>query len=112
MSDTQDYYSQENIVKHIAAFKKRIEEDPEYCQELFDHATVRLLCFKYAYYVLNETIVKDVTYDLEEKGWYVMGRALGYLAEDQTSPCIDFDSKHPKAPEGIELAKYFLKIVD
>jgi FKBP-type peptidyl-prolyl cis-trans isomerase 2 len=38
-----------------------------------------------------------------------MGRALGILAEDETSPCIDFDFNHPMANKGIKLANKLLK---
>ena len=88
----------------ISAFKARLKEEPTFCAELYDYATVRLMAFKYAYYILGEEIVKDQTYDQEEKGWYVMGRAMGLLAEDETSPCVGFDESHPKAKEGIEFA--------
>jgi hypothetical protein len=94
----------QSIEERIEEFKKRIEIEPEFCRELFDHATVRLLCHKYAYYVLNKHFIEDIGYDLEEKSWFVMGRALGLLKEDETSPCIDFDPNHPKANEGIALA--------
>lgn len=90
----------------IEAFKKRIEVDGlEFCESLYKHATIRLLCHKYAYYVLHVQYVKDYGYDHEEKDWFVMGRALGHLKEDETSPCIDFDHNHPLASEGISLSK-------
>lgn len=101
----------DNIDENIEAFRERIEVDgKDFCLELFDWATVRLLACKYAYYVLAQEIIKDIAYDLDEKGWYVMGRALGLLKEDETSPCIDFDPKHPKADEAILLARRLLKI--
>jgi hypothetical protein len=54
-------------------------------------------------------LVKDITYDLEEKHWHCMGLALGILNPEETSPCIGFDSTHPLAPEGIKLADKLLK---
>lgn len=89
----------------IEEFKLRIRVESEYCEELYRHATIRLLAHKYAYYVLNGHYIEDIGYDGEEKSWYVMGRALGYLKEDETSPCIDFDEKHPLAKEAIEYSK-------
>ena len=91
--------------QRIDEFKKRMETELDWCEELFRYATVRLLALKYAYYVESRSIVEDITYDGEEKGWYVMGRALGRLKEDETSPCIDFDRNHPYAEEAIALAK-------
>jgi hypothetical protein len=90
--------------ERIEEFKKRIEVEPEFCLELFEYATVRLMCHKYAYYVKSIQFVEDIAYDGEEKGWFIMGRALGLLKEDETSPCVDFDPTHPKADEGIALA--------
>jgi hypothetical protein len=87
------------------AFRKRMETELEWCHELFKYATIRLLALKYAYYVESRTIVEDVTYDGEEAGWFMMGSCLGLLKEDETSPCIDFDPKHPYADEAIALAK-------
>lgn len=96
----------QKLDERIAEFKERIKTDgSEFCHELFEWATIRLLAHKYAYYVANEPYIKDITYDGEEKSWYVMGRALGVLKEDETSPCIDFDLKHPLAQKGIKLAK-------
>jgi hypothetical protein len=94
----------------IKDFEARIQMEREYCEELYRWATVRLLAFKYAYYVLAEEIIKDIAYDGEETSWYVMGRALGHLKEDETSPCIDYDPKHPLASEAEALAKKYLKI--
>lgn len=99
-----------NIPKRIEDFKQRIKAEPDFCLELFEYATVRLMAMKYAYYVLNQEIIKDYAYDLEEKSWYVMGIALGLLKEDEISPCVGFDEKHPKAEEGVALAKKLLKI--
>lgn len=98
----------ETIPERITAFQERFATEPEFCEELFRYATVRLLAFKYAYYVLNEVIVKDITYDGEEKSWFVMGRALGHIGPDEHTPCIDFDETHPLALEGIALAKSLL----
>jgi len=94
----------------IQRFQLRMETELEFCRSLYRNATVRLLCHKYAYYVLSEQTVKDVTYDLEERHWFQMGRALGVLREDETSPCVDFDPAHPLASEGISLAKKLLRI--
>lgn len=92
------------IEERIAEFKKRIEVDGlEFCTELFEHSTLRLMACKYAYYVENDSFIKDYAYDLDEKGWYVMGRALDLLQEDETSPCIGFDENHPLAEQGKEL---------
>jgi hypothetical protein len=91
--------------ERIAAFKVRIDVDGrEFCESLFEYATIRLLSHKYAYYVLDKNYISDIAYDGEERSWYVMGRALGLLSEDQISPCIDFDSSHALAPQAIELA--------
>jgi|SRR5665213_2907856 len=87
------------------AFRKRMETELEWCHELFKYATIRLLALKYAYYVESRTIVEDLAYDMDEKSWFMMGRELGLLKEDETSPCIDFDPKHPYADEAIALAK-------
>jgi hypothetical protein len=35
--------------ERIAAFKERIKVEPDFCRELFEYATVRLLACKYAY---------------------------------------------------------------
>lgn len=95
----------------IAAFKKRMETELDYCHELFHHSTVRLLAAKYDYYVLcrGETWMSDAAYDITEDGWYVMGQALGLLKEDETSPCVGFDDKHPLASQAIELCLKFTK---
>lgn len=90
----------------IKEFKERIAVDGrEFCLELFNHATLRLLAHKYAYYVLNKPYIDDTTYDLEEKTWYVMGRALKEVEKGCHSPCVEFDKKHPLAKEAIRLAK-------
>lgn len=93
----------------IAEFKKRIETEQEFCEELYHDATVKLLAAKYAYYVHNEAYNSDLWYDLTEKDWYVMGRALGHLTEEDHSPCTDFDSKHPLSEEGIILAMRLMR---
>ena len=97
------------VQEQIDHFKKRIGDEPEFCEHLYRYATIRLLAHKYAYYVKSNSYVEDITYDLEEKGWYVMGRALGHLKEDETSPCVDFDYDHPLAKEGIELAERLMR---
>lgn len=90
----------------IEEFQNRIEsEGREFCEELYRYATIRLLAHKYAYYVMNGHFISDGAYDGEEKSWYVMGRALGLLKEDETSPCVDFDTKHPLASEAITYAQ-------
>ena len=100
----------EDFDQRIIEFKARIEVDGrEFCEELFKYATIRLLAHKYAYYVASNSYIKDLTYDLEEKGWWVMGRALELIAVDDTSPCIDFDHSHPLAFEGEKLAKSLMK---
>lgn len=96
------------IIRRIDEFRQRAEVEPEFCLELFRYATIRLLAFKYAYYRLSEELVKDKTYDAEEQSWYVMGRALSLIKEDETSPCVDFDENHPLAKEGISLANFLL----
>lgn len=93
------------MLERIEEFKKRIDADgKEFCEELFNRATIRLMAHKYAYYVHSQIFVTDDAYDIEEKSWYVMGRALEHLTEDETTPCIDFDATHPKANDGIKLA--------
>lgn len=93
----------------IAAFRERALWDREFCEQLFREATIRLLAHKYAYYVLDNPFVEDRTYDLEERSWYVMGRALGHLTKEETSPCVGFDRSHPLAAEGIALAHTLIK---
>lgn len=95
----------EHLQPRIDAFKVRMETELEFCEELFRYATVRLLAAKYAYYELAKPFIEDLAYDGEEESWYVMGRALGHLKEDETSPCVDWNANHPLAQEGIELAK-------
>jgi hypothetical protein len=86
------------------SFKEVIASDHEYALSLFRYATVRLLAHKYAYYVLNGNYISDMGYDIEERDWFMMGRMLGQLAPDETSPCIDFDVNHPLAAEAIAYA--------
>jgi hypothetical protein len=93
-----------NIDERIKEFQARFPTEKDFCEELYRDATIKLLAAKYAYYVLSQPYLKDITYDLMEKSWYVMGRALGHLKEDETTPCVDWDEKHPLANEAIELA--------
>jgi hypothetical protein len=94
-----------NVDAEIQAFKTRIETEREFCEELYQYATLRLLAAKYAYYVCSNPYLSDYAYDGLEQSWYIMGRALGYLKEDEHTPCVDFDEKHPNAEEAVELAK-------
>ncbi len=100
---------QEDIHMRIEEFKERMKTELEFCHELFRYATVRLLASKYAYYECSNSYEDDVAYDLGEKSWYVMGRALNVLTEDETSPCVDWDSRHPLANEAIELANRLMR---
>jgi hypothetical protein len=98
-------YSQAEILKEIEVFKKRIEDDGRsFCEDLFNYSTVRLMTHKYLYYILHDAVIDDTSYDFLEKGWFIMGRGLGVLNEDETSPCVDFDYNHKLANEAIELA--------
>lgn len=96
-----------STASRIEEFKRRVALEPAHCEELFLHATIRLLAHKYAYYILHEPYIKDYAFDIEEQSWYIMGIALGLLTEDQTSPCIDFSYDHPQAQAGIEMALKF-----
>ena len=78
----------------------------KYKLALFKWMTLRLLGAKYAYYILSNNYIKDVTYDLEEKQWFKFGRELNLLVEDETSPCIDFDFNHELAKDAELLAKF------
>lgn len=98
-----------NVEQGIIDFKKRMETELEFCQELFEDATIKVMAAKYAYYVESNPYKDDVAYDILEKDWYIMGRALGVLNEDETSPCVDFNEKHPMAAKGIELAKRLMR---
>lgn len=93
-----------NLESRITDFKLRMEIELDYCHHLFHYSTVRLLALKYWYYVKSETIVDDIAYDLEEKSWYVMGRALDLVDKEDISPCVDFDESHPLAEEAIQYA--------
>lgn len=93
-----------SFLKDVAEFKARFETEREFCEQLFRDSTIRLLAFKYAYYVWDDSLVKDITYDGMEHGWLIMGTALGHLHGDEAGPCIEFDYNHPLAKEGIELA--------
>lgn len=97
-------HTEEYIQKSISEFKKRIQLEPQFCKGLFEHQTARLIAMKYYYYVLGRFIVKDDGYDVAEKEWYIMGRALGILEEDETSPCIGYDNKHPMNRRGLKIA--------
>ena len=81
----------------------RVKEDREFCISLFEHLTLYIMAYKYAYYIMDNPMVKDVTYDLGEKNWYMMGRGLKLLSKDETSPCVGFDYSHKYATLGIEL---------
>lgn len=98
----------EGLEPRIEEFRKRLETEREFCEELFEYCTVRLLAMKYAYYVCSNSFVKDITYDGTEESWYIMGRALDKLKEDETSPCVDFNYEHPLADRAIELAKQLM----
>lgn len=109
----KDYNVRETDEQRIQAFAKRIVDDGrEFCEELYHHATVRLLAHKYAYYIKNCHFIVDIAYDGEEKSWYIMGRALGLLKEDETSPCVDFNENHPLAKEGIALTNTLVPRTD
>ena len=102
--------SLDNLEKSIADFKERIKEEPDFCQELCEYAELKLMALKYCYYVLNIEIEKDYAYDLQEKQWYIMGRALGYLNEEDFSPCVGWNPEHPLAEEAIVLAKKWARV--
>jgi hypothetical protein len=91
----------EDSAQRIVEFQARMTEELDFCNELFDYATIRILAAKYCYYVLNKHVWDDAQYDGEEKSWYVMGRALGLLKEDETSPCVGFNADHPHAAAGM-----------
>lgn len=98
-----------DIEARIEHFKGRIETEKAWCEHLFEYATIRLLSHKYCYYVLDKTYIDDIAYDIEEKSWHVMGRALGVLKEGDHSPCVGFDHSHPLAAKGIELCLKLVK---
>lgn len=93
----EDPLSDEYLKKSIKEFKERIKKEPEVCMRLFKHTEIHLMAMKYAYYVVGIPYVKDVTYDGVERSWYIMGRALGILNENETSPCVGFDENHKYA---------------
>ena len=103
MSDNFD------INSRIDDFKKRMETELEFCEALFQCMTIRLLAAKYAYYVKSSPFMEDMAYDFAEKCWYIMGRALGHLKEDEISQCIDFDDNHLFAPEAIKEANKLMR---
>ncbi len=94
-----------NIERRISEFAKRCETEREFCLELFNNETVAILAAKYSYYERDCEFWEDMRYDIREKTWYIMGRALGILAEDETSPCVGFDYNQPLAGEVIKLEK-------
>jgi hypothetical protein len=103
---TNDYIGEYRMEE----FKKRIEVDGyDYCKYLFDYATIRLLSHKYAYYIACNPYIDDITYDLEEKDWRLMGQALNIINADEISPCVGFDAEHPMAVEGVKLANKLIK---
>ena len=81
----------------------------EFKHNTFKWATLRLMAAKYAYYILNENYIEDYVYDLDEKEWFKIGRELGLLKEDETSPCIDFDFNHPIAKDAERMAKVLVR---
>jgi hypothetical protein len=103
--------SQAEVNDRIKEFKKRIEDDGrDFCFSLYEDASIKLMAHKYLYYILSESIIRDETYDILEKIWYVMGRALDILKEDEISPCVDFDTNHVYAKQAEELALKWMKI--
>lgn len=100
---------EESVEGRILAFQVRMQTELEFCHELFVHSTTRLMAAKYCYYIKSDEMIKDYAYDLCEKDWFVMGRALGLLKEDETSPCVDFNYDHPLAQAGIALANRLMK---
>lgn len=98
-----------NPAKDIAEFQKRMETERSFCEYLFYYSTVRVMAHKYLYYERSMHIVEDITYDGEEYGWHIMGRALGHLKEEDTSPCVGFDHNHPRAKRAEALAKVWIR---
>lgn len=76
----------------------------EFVNEEFRELTIKLLAYKYTYYIESYSLIDDFSYDKMERDWRVMGDSLGVLGEGECSPCIDFDYSHPLAKEGIALA--------
>ncbi len=101
--------SQVDVEARTANFKERLKTEREFCEQLFKFHTIRILAHKYLYYIHSAPIVEDKAYDIEEKSWYIMGRALEVITEDQTSPCVDFDLSHPLAEEAIKIAERYLE---
>lgn len=96
--------------QQIKQFETRIEVDGlEFCTSLYEDAEIKLMACKYAYYVKDNPYKKDEAYDILEHCWYVMGRALGDLEEDETSPCVGWDSGHRSAKKGMELAERLMQ---
>lgn len=95
----------QNKKQDIRDFRKRLETEREFCLELFRETTIKVLAAKHAYYVLNNPYLDDLGYDLMEYNWYVMGRALELVEQDEHTPCVDFDESHPLAKEAIELSQ-------
>lgn len=93
--------------ERIDRFKNKIEtEGREFCLSLFMRSEMFLLAAKYLYYTQpGWEIMSDVAYDIEEKGWCVMGQALGEIDDETSSPCVGFDETHRSAAAGIELAE-------
>lgn len=93
------------IEDQIKEFEERIYRDGlDFCSELYEEAEIMLMAAKYAYHVSNKPIVSNEKYDLMEQAWYVMGRALGDLDEDENSPCVGWDSGQRSARAARDLA--------
>lgn len=73
-------------------------------EKLFEKLTIELLSAKYAYYVKSRSYFSDYNYDMLEKSWEFLGKALN---REETSPCIDFDKNHPLASKAIEVYKKY-----
>jgi len=97
-------FSKEETDEAIKAFSLRVKNEAEFCNQLFEEQTVRVLAMKYRYYVTNDPVHKDAAFDLCEWCWYVMGVALKKISREDTSPCIGFDHSHPDAAKAVELA--------
>lgn len=102
-------YLSEPIQPKIEAFQKRMETELDFCRELFINSTIYILAAKYAYYTTSKCFIDDMAYDISERSWYIMGRALGVLREDETSPCVGWDEYHPYAKEAVELANKLMR---
>lgn len=76
---------------------------------VFKFYTLRLMSFKYGYYIMCKVLEHDRVYDTHERTWFQLGRKLGILTEEQTSPCIDFDFAHPMARRAEKYAKAYFK---